>query len=208
MLCKSQVRLVSSAIWIACTLATLACLVPLLWPATATVPDLSLHIAIIQSFLTPVVAALSLAFLYGPETDDGLEIALSTPVSPRKILLSRLLVALCYNFALAFGVTVLAVALHGGNIVLLVSFWVGPMLLLSGLSIALSVGIGTVAATTVAGALWLLHLFVSSISALGAPVPGDQTPLATLWQTTPTTIFIACLLFLAAVVYVPRRAPS
>jgi hypothetical protein len=82
------------------------------------------------------------------------------------------------------------------------------MLLLSGLSLALSVGVGTVAATTVAGALWLLHLFVSSISALGAPVPGDQTPLATLWQTTPTTIFIACLLFLAAVVYVPRRAPS
>jgi hypothetical protein len=166
-----------------------------------------MRIAIIQSFLTPVVAALSLAFLYSPETDAGLEIALSTPVSPRVILLSRLLVALCYNFVLAFGITVLASALHGGNIALLASFWVGPMLLLSGLSLALSVGVGTVAATTVAGALWLLHLFVSSISALPAPAPGDQTPLAVLWQTTPATIFIACLLFLVAMVYVPRRAP-
>jgi hypothetical protein len=205
-LAKSQVRLVPHGIWVACTLATLICLAPLLWPATATAPDLSLHIAIIQGFLTPVVAALSLAFLYGPETDAGLEIALSTPVSPRKILLSRLLVALSYNFVLAFGVTVLAVALHGGDIALLLSFWVGPMLLLSGLSLAVSVGVGTVAATTMAGGLWLLHLFVSSVSALPAPVPGDQTPLAALWQTTPTTIFIACLLFLAALVYVPRRA--
>jgi hypothetical protein len=207
LLCKSQVRLVPYGIWVACTLATLICLAPLLWPATATTPDLSIHIAVIQSFLTPVVAALSLAFVYGPETDAGLEIALSTPVSPRKILLSRLLVALCCNFVLAFLVTVLAVALHGGNIGLLLSFWVGPMLLLSGLSLALSVGVGTVAATTAAGALWLVHLFVSSISTLPAPVPGDQTPLAALWQTTPTTLCIACLLFLAAVVYVPRRAP-
>jgi Putative zinc-finger len=207
LLSKSQVRLVPYGIWIACTVATLICLAPLLWPATATSAGLSMHIAIIQSFLTPVVAALSLAFLYGPETDAGLEIALSTPISPRVILLSRLLVALCYNFVLAFGVTVLAVVLHGGNIAILLSFWVGPMLLLSGLSLALSVGLGTVAGTVAAGALWLLHLFVSSISALPAPVPGDHTPLAALWQTTPATIFIACLLFLAAVVYVPRRAP-
>jgi Putative zinc-finger len=208
LLSKSQVRLVPYGIWVACTLATLICLAPLLWPAAASSPDLSMHIAIIQSFLTPVVAALSLAFLYGPETDAGLEITLSTPVSPRMILLSRLLVALCYNFVLSFGVTVLAAALHGGNIALLLSFWVGPMLLLSGLSLALSVGVGTVAATTVTGALWLLHLFVSSISTLPAPVPRDQTPLAALWQTTPATIFIACLLFLVAVIYVPRRAPN
>ncbi len=207
LLARSQLRVIRPGIWVASTLATLICLAPLLWPATFSSPGASLHIAIAQSFLTPLVTALGLAFLYGPETDAGLEIALSTPVSPRQVLLCRLLLAVSYNVVLSLAVTLAAVTLHGGNFGLLVTFWVGPMLLLSGLSLTLSIGAGAVVGASASSGLWLLHFFVSSISAVAATAAGDGTPLAIIWQTTPATILIAGLLFALAVVCVPHQAP-
>jgi hypothetical protein len=204
----SQVRLVRWGIWLAGTLATLFCLLPLIRPDFFAARNVSLHIAIIQSFVAPIAVAFSLAFIYGPETDVGLEITLSTPVSARRILLCRLLLVLCYNFALALLVTLIAVALHGGNFGLLVSFWAGPMLLLSGLSLALSIGISAILGAGVAGGLWLIHLFVSSISSQDGPVLLGLTPLTAMWRTTPTILLVACLLFAVAVVYVPRCVPQ
>jgi hypothetical protein len=204
----SQVRLVPWGIWLAGTLATLFCLLPLIRPEFFAVRHVSLHIAIIQSIIAPVAMAFSLAFIYSPENDVGLEITLSTPVSPRRILLSRLLLVLCYNFALALCVTLVAVLLHGGDFALLVSFWAGPMLLLSGLSLALSVGISAVIGAGVAGALWLLHLFVSSISSVASLANFPRTPLAAMWQTTPIILLLACLFFALAIMYVPRRVPQ
>jgi hypothetical protein len=204
----SQVRLVPWGIWLAGTLATLFCLLPLVRPDFFAARNISLHIAIIQSYIAPIAVAFSLAFIYGPENDVGLEITLSTPVSPRRILLSRLLLVLCYNFALALLVTLIAVALHGGNFALLVSFWAGPMLLLSGLSLVFSVGISAVLGAGVAGGLWLLHLFISSISSFSSPDFFDRIPLAALWRTTPTILLMACLFFALAVIFVPRRVPQ
>ena len=204
----SQIRLVPWGIWLAGTLATLFCLLPLIRPEFFGLRHVSLHIAIVQSFLAPVAMAFSLAFIYGPETDEGLEITLSTPVSPRRILLSRLLLVLGYNFALAFFVTLLAVVLHGGDFALLVSFWAGPMLLLSGLSLALSISFSAVLGAGVAGGLWLFHVFVSSLSSFVSPNLIEHLPLLTMWQTTPIILLLACLFFALAVVYVPRRVPQ
>lgn len=204
----SQIRLVRWGIWLAGTLATLFCLLPLIRPEFFGLRHVSLHIAIVQSFLAPVAMAFSLAFIYGPETDEGLEITLSTPVSPRQILLSRLLLVLVYNFALALFVTLAAVVLHGGDFALLVSFWAGPMLLLSSLSLALSISFSAVLGAGVAGGLWLLHLFVSSLSSFTTPGFLNRIPLLTTWQTTPIILLLACLFFALAVVYVPRRVPQ
>jgi hypothetical protein len=204
----SQVRLVPWGIWLAGTLATLFCLLPLVRPEFFAFHHISQQIAIIQSFVAPVAMALSLPFIYGPENDVGLEITLSTPVSPRRILLSRLLLVLVYNFALALFVTLVAVALHGGDLALLVSFWAGPMLLLSGLSLALSIGIGAVIGAGVTGGLWLIHVFISSISSQSGPVLLVLEPLSAIWQTTPMMLLLACLLFALAVVYVPRCVPQ
>ena len=206
-LIRFQVYLIPRGIWAASALASVLCLVPLIWPQMFFLHDVSLHVAIIQSVVTPIVMALGLAFIYGPEHDPGLEIALSTPVSPRRVLLCRLLPVLGFNLALSLGVTLLAVALHGGDFALLISFWAGPMLVLSGLSLALSIGVGTVVGAAVAGCLWLLHLVVASLSTSAPPALSEPTLLSGLWQTTPPMLVLACLLFLVALAYVPRRVP-
>ncbi len=207
LLARSQVRVVRPGIWIASSVATLICLAPLLWPAALSSSGASVHIAVIQSFLSPLVTALGLAFLYGPGIDAGFEITLSTPVSPRRILLCRLLLAVCYNVVLSLAVTLIAVGLHGGNLALLISFWMGPMLLLSGLSLALSIGVSAIVGSAVTSALWIFHFFVSSISTLPSPTAAEHTPLAVIWQTTPATLVVAALLFVLAVIYVPRQTP-
>jgi hypothetical protein len=169
--------------------------------------DVSRHVAIIQSVVTPLVMALGLAFVYGPEHDPGLEIALATMVSPRLVLLCRLLPVLGYNLLLSLGVTLIAVALHGGDFALLISFWAGPMLLLSSLSLALSIGVGTVIGAGVASGLWLLHLMVATLSSSAAPAKSALVLPSGFWQTTPAMLVLACLLFLVALAYVPRRVP-
>jgi len=206
-LTRYQLRLVPRGIWVASTLAMLLCLVPLVWPQLFFIHDVSRHVAIIQGVVTPIVMALGLAFIYGPEHDPGLEIALATMVSPRWVLLCRLLPVVGYNLLLSLGVTLVAVALHGGDFALLISFWAGPMLLLSSLSLALSIGVGAVIGAGVASCLWLLHLIIATLSSSAAPAPSEPASPFGFWQTTPTMLVLACLLFLVALAYVPRRVP-
>jgi hypothetical protein len=205
-LVRYQLRLVPRGIWAASTLATLLCLAPLIWPQIFFLHDVSRHVAIIQSVVTPVVMALGLAFIYGPEHDPGLEIALSTPISPRWVLLCRLLPVVGYNLLLSLGVTLIAVALHGGDFALLISFWAGPVLLLSSLSLALSIGVGTVIGAGVASCLWLLHL-IATLSSSTAPAQSEGALPFGLWQTSPAMLVLAFLLFLGALAYVPWRVP-
>src|SRR5581483_10576305 len=127
----------------------------------------SVYSPTLLGFIVPLVTAAGVAFIYGGEHDPALEIALSTPLSPRLILASRLAIVFGYNFCLGLLGTLLLMALRGGDFTLLVSLWAGPMLLLAGISLLLTVVVSTVAGMTSAICLWGLHLLAAAFALPG-----------------------------------------
>jgi hypothetical protein len=201
---RAQAPLVPRGIWLVSAAAiALTFFVVSLWPGNEIPPTL-------LRIVLPLVTAAGIAFISGPEQDPSLELALATPASPRLVLLCRLSLVFGYNVALALGVTLLLVIFRGAPFSLLASVWIGPMLLLAGLSLLLSVTAGTMAGVASAIGLVMLRLFVSTLGALGG-VTRDAWHLGlldALWQTTPALLALALVLYIAAVLLVSRQEPS
>ncbi len=134
LLARSQLPVIRAEIWPASTLVfVLGVLVTL---AIHTRSGTTLPLVLVA----PIVAAVGIAFIYGPAVDPALEIELAAPTSPRLILLARL--ALVFGFDLALGLAgSLALALLRPGISLwpLVAAWLAPMAFLSALSLLLNV---------------------------------------------------------------------
>ena len=150
------------------------------------------------------VSATGAAYLYGSENDAGMELALSTPTSPRTILLSRLAVVLCYNVMLATLASVIIVLGHGEGLWMLIHLWLGPALFLSSFSLALSLLFGSLFASLAA-----LLLTLSQVIQVGLEKPFFIIQTAnlntTLWQLHPVLLSVIALGGLAfAVLCVPR----
>jgi len=135
-----------------------------LWPASAAVMALGLTVALISErsgiiyFLAPLVAATSLAVLYGPDRDPLYELALSTPTSPWKVLLARLTLVFGYDLLLTLAVTsYLIVFLPSELLGSIIIGWLGPMTFLSALALLLSLRVGTSNALLVSYGLWLVQ---------------------------------------------------
>ncbi len=203
---RRQVALLPVGIWVVALALVALCFVGMVVLGDHTRADAQ-HLALVLSLVAPLVTALGLACIYGPENDVALELALATPTSPRLVLVCRLALVLGYNVALTFAVTLAAVALRGGDVGLLTSLWMGPMLVFGGLSLALSVGVSAVAGIAAAGGVWFLRLLFSSVSLLHSPHLGTGAPIGLLWQTTPAALVLAVVLVLLAVAVAPRRIP-
>ncbi len=139
---KRQVPLIHLSIWLATPL------VILFGGGLAFYDIIIIHVAGIATswslpLFTTVSAAASAAFIYGAENDAGLELTLSTPTSIRLVMLCRMLWVVGYNFVLAaLASTIIAVA-HGGELWQIMQMWLGPMLLLSSFTLALSMILGS-----------------------------------------------------------------
>lgn len=151
---RAQMRVVRGEIWAASALVmALGTLVTLTTFGAASTETFPLVL------LAPVVTAIGVAFLYGPDVDPALEIQLATPASPRLLLLARLL--LLFGYDLVFGlVGSAALVLLQTDISLwpLVMTWLAPMTFLSAMAFLLSVLfkdplIGVMAST----AVWSFH---------------------------------------------------
>jgi hypothetical protein len=135
-----------------------------LWPASAAVMAMGLAVALLSQraefiyFLAPLVAASSLAMLYGPEYDPAQELSLSTPTSAWKILLARLSIVSAYNLLLASAATLgLLFFVPPGLLGTLILGWLGPLAFLSALALLLSLWLGTSRAVAIAYGLWFLQ---------------------------------------------------
>jgi hypothetical protein len=133
-----------------------------LWPACAAVMAIGVVVALLVEkesvihFIAPMVAAASLAATYGPEHDPAVELALSTPTSPWKILLARLTLVSGYNLLLALMASLVLLVIIPPDLVgALILAWLGPLTFLSALALLLSLWIGTNNAVTVVYGLWL-----------------------------------------------------
>ncbi len=135
-----------------------------LWPASAVVMAMGVAVALLSEradiiyFLAPLVAASTLAMLSGPEHDPALELTLSTPTSPWKILLARLSVVSGYNLLLALAASLVLLSfVPPGLLGALILGWLGPLAFLSALALLFSLWLGTSNAVAIAYGLWFLQ---------------------------------------------------
>jgi len=134
-LLRAQLRVVQHEIWLASAFVmTLGVLVTL-----TLQPGTSIELLPVV-LLAPLMAALGIAFLYGPAADPSLEIELATPVSPRLIVLMRLLLVFLFDLALSLAGSAALVVLQGSwSLWPLVALWLAPMTFLAALAFLLSV---------------------------------------------------------------------
>lgn len=151
LLFRSQLQVVRSEIWAASALVmTLGTGVTLLMAGHPDGQTLPLVL------IAPLVAAIGLAFLYGPAADPALEIEWTTPASPRLLLLARLALVFGFDLALAVsGSALLAVARVDLDFWPIVSAWLAPMAFLSAIAFLLAVLTSEPTLGTLAGlGLW------------------------------------------------------
>jgi len=136
LIARSQVRLVHPATWIASVLVialgigvTIA-----LYQPTLSGTDLPFVL------IAPLVAAVGVAFLYGLDSDPPLELQLSTPVTPRVILLARLTLLFGFNLFLGVAGSLALTFVHAEiSLLPLILAWLAPMTFLSALAFLTSV---------------------------------------------------------------------
>jgi len=153
----------------------------------------------------PVIAAVGVAFVYGPENDPSLEVALSTPTPPRLVLLARLVLVYGYDLALALAATG-ALALVRADVGLvwpLVSLWIGPMLFLSALALLLSLLFGSAPAILAALGLWATKLFASGYAS-STFAPAGLDLIDAFWRTNLVLVPLAALCLAVAILQAPR----
>ena len=192
-----------------------------IWPASALVMALGYLLAVtngtwnptgVIAAIAPLVAAVGIAAIYGPENDPGLELALATPTSPRQVLLARLALVFGYDLLLAL---MASLGLLAGRPVLLlwtiILGWLAPMTFLSALALLLSLYVGTANATMVAFLLWLARgLALDAASESEAPSVAFRTwalMCERVW-TDPALLLALSAALLTAAVWVAGRPGS
>jgi len=148
-----------------------------LWPSAAILmfmgiaATLLLERASIIGYFAPLVAAASLAVIFGPDHDPAYELALATPTSPWKVLLARLALVHGYNLTLTLAASLFLLLLVPPE--MLGSFilgWLGPMTFLPALALLLSLWTGSGNSVAAAYALWLLQfIHPDLVPAFAAP---------------------------------------
>jgi Putative zinc-finger len=194
----AQRRMLRPSVWVASAAGVvLAVLYGVIVPGQEVEQDM-------LAFALPLIAAAGMAFLYGPDNDPGLELALATPTSARSVLFARFALLFGYDTALALLGTLVLTMLNGGGFWSLAAVWLGPMALLSSLSLALSLVFGPLAALGASAVLWLSRA-VDLTDGLRVHV----TP-ASFWQTTPPVLAVALLLLVFALLVAPwlERLPG
>jgi hypothetical protein len=187
-----------------------------IWPASALVVGLGFAAALVSAetiflyALAPLVCAACLSLIFSPDNDPSLELAFSTPTSPRQILLARLVLVYGYNLALMLVTALgLAAALPGappqalfGTLVL---SWLAPMTFLSAAALLLSLWAGAGNAISIAYAAWLVHLLAWPLRSPQSPVRFSPAILEILaayqgfWGSTGLLLALSLLLFGLAV---------
>lgn len=156
----------------------------------------------VLAFFTTIAAATGVAFMYQAEHDAGYEIILSTPTSIRIVMICRMVLVVGYNMALAAVTSAIIAIALGGTLWDFMHIWLGPMLLLASISVAVSVIFGSVISV---GVSLLLEIIQAITASLEKSIPFIHFLHTNLLQTTPTALFVALLLIVFAVYYAPRQ---
>lgn len=171
-----------------------------MWPASAIVMAMGVITALLSArveviyFIAPLIAASTLATLYGSEHDPALELSLSTVTSPWKILLARMSVVSAYNLllALAASLALLSFAPPGALGVIILG-WLGPLAFLSALALLLSLWLGTNNALAIAYGLWLVQYVPFKMLGLWMASPAWNSVVTAYQQFWRSPLLLLCL---------------
>lgn len=149
--------------------------------------------------LVPCLAVIAIGFIYNEDTDPAYEVLLATPTPTAVLIFSRLTLALSLIVGLSFLGSLLLDFIGVGQLSHLVMAWLGPMLLLSGLTTVLVVNFGPFIATGISLTLWtativLLVTEIEEISLVNFSLAGLIYPDG--WMVTSQLIIAAVLWFL------------
>jgi len=198
---RKQIGIIHKSIWIASAMVMIFGCILVLFAISSNhshIRDAQLLLALFAS----VTGASGVAFIYGAEHDAGFELTLSTPTSIRIVMLCRMILVVGYNLLLsAVASTILALS-YGGGPWEIIQLWLGPMLLLASISLALSLMVGSAIAL-------LFSLILEATQALPPYMEkgliGLQLARPELWQTNPTILLLAALFLVFAIFYAPRQ---
>jgi hypothetical protein len=176
-----------------------------MWPTSAAVMALGVIVALLSNhveavtFIAPMVAAASLAALYGPSYDPAYELTLATPTSAWKILLARLSVVSGYNLLLALlSSLALLLIVPPGLLGMIALGWLAPMAFLSALALLLSLWIGTGNAVIFAYGLWVIQFLQISIVTenweYSASWNAFLTTYRSIWQSPGLLLILSLVL--------------
>lgn len=190
---RSQPRVVQSELWTASAIVMgLGTLVTLAYSHMGGV-----NVALPFVLVAPVAAAGGIAFLYGPSLDPVLEIELTTPISPRQVLLARLV--LVFGFDLLFGLAgsaVLSFLRADISFWPLVSAWLAPMTFLASLAFLLmTLTLDSTVNQLICLGLWIIQNMTRLAPGIRWPFP---LPDLTAAAARPWLWLLAVLLFGAA----------
>ena len=187
-LLHAQVPLVRRSIWVASALVmALGCAVA--WLVGRSVAFTA---------LAPLIAAVGVSNIYGPGNDPAFELALSTPTSPRQVLLARLVLVFGYDLALALAASVVLVAFEPALwLGTIVSQWLAPMTCLAALALVLSLAVGSNGAVGVAFSLWLMRGISPEIP-MPTPVLGLIAVYQQVWRSSDWLLAVASVCLLAS----------
>lgn len=200
---RKQVALIHKSIWIVSALVGLfACALILFAAKTGHVLYPLQEAKEMLAFFTTVVAATGVAFIYQAENDASYEITLSTPTSIRIVMICRMVLVIGYNFALAALTSIIIALALGGGIWDIIQFWLGPMLLLSSISLTLSLMVGSAVGVVFTFIIEILQTIPQNLARSAFWL---QFVRPDNWQTTPMVLLLAVLFFLFAIYYAPRQ---
>ncbi len=195
-LTRAQVPLVRSEMWLA-SAAVMA-----IGFIVATI----VHDVAVLRMLAPMVAAASIAVIYGPESDPALELSLATATSPWKILLARLSLVFGYDLLLALAASLgMLVLLPAETVARLILDWLAPMTFLSAAALVLALWVGTGNAIIATYLAWAVRFLpaqeISNVLSSGerAIYLAFLDSYRQFWSSPPILIALAvALLFVAA----------
>jgi hypothetical protein len=161
--------------------------------------------------VAPIVAAAGVAGTHRSGRDPAAELVAATPMSGRLLLLVRIALVFGYGLALAVAASATLAAAGGAGAAglnALIGAWLGPMALLSSLSLLIAVRFGPDVALGAAVVLWAVRVVAGSMLAGGAP---DRDGLARLvvqvWSTNAAVLTASAAIAVAAVALAGRVGP-
>lgn len=197
---RAQFPLLHKSIWIASALVCLFGLVLTLVVSPHMLARKHLTANLLVLFIV-IVGASGSAFIYGSSIDPGFELSIATPTSVRFVMLCRMAIVLGYNCLLGTLASAVFAIVYGGSLWGMVQLWLGPLLFLSSLCLAVSLFISSSFAVICAAAIEALQTFSSNF----ASHLSLSLPILDLESTNPTLLIAALLLVVFAVFFIPKQ---
>ena len=192
-LMRAQVLLLRRDLWLASAIVLIVGWVASFLLSTQQGKPSGVALAVIA----PLIAALGMSVIYGSDTDAGLELAMTSPTSPRQVLLARFVLVFGYDLALMLCLSlVFKLMLPAVDLNALIDLWLGPLFFLSGMALLLSLAIGVNAAVIGSLIVWTMRVF--ALANLGIRFNSAFLQTLTLFWSSTSLLVAAAAAFLIA----------